>query len=559
MKPSEQFRLTHQTSFPTIGEVFKGMLKASGLWDYLKSKESIQRKLNRFATEETILLPEEVQEIVMETLVELLDHEFYIETAESMILEFLDYYRRQVTYEATPYGRGRSLEWMATTRALIPCVLMVKRAEFFHLDDHMSYPRIHLPESKYWYLPKFDDGVWHLPTGRVFQWWLNLVGLKTPKLAVQGDGKRTYYPLSGIVSEDTMNNWMADGLNTIKPDIGTLKAIEQAMLGIEDEGMKKRSLIVVMLICNLVGSFIRKLCELIGDRKTATLIDDFKRLSDLFDSKEGRFFHELVDRSVQLHHANPEYADASADEKLQQDRTLMVGMAGDAVRNFQKVITQYLVLSAASNKLRAPEHGGFMTAVVEYEWGKSAQWGEMLHLDQETIEASIEGHSLLREVKPYAGSSVSESTRKAIGDLEFKLDIDPLRYLLAYISARIAYTDGDLGAAIDKYREAFNLGRYCAGREVLQIAEEYLTLLLALRGSVGNSMKPSKHALNYLIKWFRFMHPGHTYAKVEQSDATICAQQFYQGLFISTPVPVTFRPLKTQIQSLMMFSRVKLD
>lgn len=540
MKPCEKFKLPDGHAFPSVGEVLKAIMRGSGLWEFLKDKNTLKRKLRRFTTEQEILQHEDIQAVVDEALADILSHEFYYESAQHLVLHFLAYYQRQVEFEATCFGREESLRWLFSNRALGSVILLIKGVEMSHMDSHMEYERLYFPDWACWYLPEYSDGEWVMPTQRVFQWWLGLVGLRDPKFAVDGDGKRDYYPLFRKVSESTMLNWLKPGLHSEKPDIATLKEIEKAELDVDDEKAKKRSLIVTMLICNQVTSLTRLMVSSCGAEATAQAYTDFRSLAAAFDSKEAVYFRECIRQCVPLHRSHESYRDATQEKQLQQDRTVMVGMAGEDIRKFRTIIAKFSIESMKSGQLILPTRDGFMAAAVKDDWLKETQWRKQVVAERDILHAALEGQRLLGETKPFVGALPSTTVREELLKYEASLSSRALEYLPHLIRARIEYTEGDLESALSSYQLAFNYSRYCAGKRVLGIAEEYLSLLIYAYSNKGRRTGSNANlpTIKYMKKWFRLTDLDHPFAGMDEDAVQTAAKALYAKYFEDIPLKI---------------------
>jgi hypothetical protein len=527
LKPSERLRIEHKTPFPSIGEVVKALFKSTGLWSFGDGYGSVQKRLNRFAKEETILTHEEIQQLINDRLQLVFRNELYCEMAENLVFSFLRGYQEIITREATWYHRSGTLGWCFTHQSLMPLCLFINQIRLVYMDEHFVTGKLYFPKDRSWFLPTHENGIWTMPARRILNWWIkDIAGYSSVSSIVDG-------ALNGVVSQDAIESWMKTGVKPVKPDIATLLHIESTKLNIPDEENKKRSLTALLMISSIVTDITRRVISSIGEQGAAAFFKNLKHLDDALDQHEAQGFHTIKGQVLQIQRETEEWKQAAPPKQRDMEITMLVGSSRDWLHRVEEFYNYHLRESFNLNQLVEPEQAGFTREALRYIWKLIPKNRDANETESQIFTFAFEARNLLKQIKPQRMDRMSEEIRATLSTMRDQQGVvEALKYYCDYMDARVAVIDKDYAKALASYEQAFQKARYRAGPLQFEIAEEFTVLAAELhRRAAKFENPPTLPMLKHLFSWFRLMAPEHGLAAVETQDALVFAYDRYMEIF----------------------------
>ena len=527
LKPSERLRIEHETPFPSIGEVVKALFKSTGLWSFGDGYGSVQKRLNRFAKEETILSHEEIQQLINDRLQLVFRNELYCEMAENLVLSFLGGYQEIISREATWHHRSGTLGWCFTHQSLMPLCLFINQIRLAYMDEHFVTGKLYFPKDRSWFLPTYENGIWTMPARRILNWWIKDIARYSSVSSIV-DG-----PLNGVVEPDTIQSWMRTGLSPATPSISRLLEIENTTLGIQDEVNKKRSLTALLMIASIVTDVTRRVINSIGEQGAADFFKNLKHLDDAFSQHEAKGFQKIRDKVLPMLRSHHSWKEEAAPKRRDMEITMLVGSSRDWLHRIEEFYNYHVVESFKANQLIEPDRAGFAREALRYIWKVIPKKREANQTESEVFTFASEANKLLKQIKPQRMDRVSEEIRATLSTMRDQQGVvESLKYYCDDMEARVALIDKDYAKALASYQQAFQKARYRAGPLQFEIAEEFTVLAAELyRREVAFEDAPTLPMLKYLFSWFRLMAPDHGLAADETKVSLDFAYDRYIELF----------------------------
>ena len=475
LKPSERLRIEHETPFPSIGEVVKALFKSTGLWSFGDGYGSVQKRLNRFAKEETILSHEEIQQLINDRLQLVFRNELYCEMAENLVFSILGGYQEIISREATWYHRAGTLGWCFTHQSLMPLCLFINQIRLAYMDEHFVTGKLYFPKDRSWFLPTYANGIWTMPARRILNWWIkDIAGYSSVSSIVDG-------PLNGVVEPDTIQSWMRTGLSPATPSISRLLEIENTTLGIQDEVNKKRSLTALLMIASIVTDITRRVINSIGEHGAANFFKNLKHLDDAFGQHEAQGFQTVRDKTLPMLRDDESWKQAAPPKRRDMEITMLVGSSRDWLRRIEEFYNYHLVESFKVNQLVEPDRAGFAREALRYIWKIIPKEREANETESQIFTFAFDARDLLKQIKPQRMDCVPEEVRSTISKMRDQQGVvASLKYYCDYMDARIAVVEQDYTQALISYELAFQKARYRSGPLQFEVAEEFTALAAEL-------------------------------------------------------------------------------
>jgi hypothetical protein len=498
-------KITEETPYPTIGEVLLTVFKWSGLWGYLGEQDglkTLQKKLQRFATEETLLTHDEIEDLICKSLGSATPHHTLgLIVARSFVL-LMDGYRQVMRGNATWLDRKQTMQWFIRGQFVMPLVLNLKRAQMIFRQEHDPEHIYHFPEEPFWFLPDKSNGKW--PLREVMKWW-------------QSANKIESWEHLGGVHAPTFRNW----LNGTEPTIGSLKEIEKARLGLHyDEANMKRSLTLCCMISNLANNFLETMCGLVGETEVERFLADFKLLYNALDQNETKEFQRWVAPEIEKGRQRGAISNYPEEEKMAGEFLALKDWE-DIFHSkilFPRILDVFSVVEQTEST-NCLQKDNFVCEAGRHHW-KSQQDVIERHFDDETKSLLYDAEQLrMKIVKGEPEAWVSAQASLPAFRRRCEQHGSGWGFCPEYLDARLATYSGAYEEALGYYHRAFRICRYRGGGVMKNCAEEYLILgsyLYTHKGKFG--IKVSKNLLNYLHKWISLLYPVSEWAKTSGTD-----------------------------------------
>jgi hypothetical protein len=515
----ESMKIEQEVPYPTIGEVLQNIFKWSGLWDYLgeeKKLKSLQTKLRRFASEETILTHDEIEKLICESLQAAVPHKTLGYAVARCFVLLMDGYRQTMRSEGSWLDRKDTAQWLFRCQIITPLVLNLQRAKMIFMEEHDIEHHYYFPEEIFWFLPTKKDGKWVMPLQNVMRWWLS-----TNKFETVED-------FTGV-SATTSSEWLN---KESRPFIKTLKSLEGRTLHLPyDEANMKRSLTLCVMISNLVNNFFHAMCDLVGEDDVAQFISDFKCLYEAHENHEYRAFKKWVTPEIEKGRRSGEVEGCPHEELMREEFIAL----NDWEEKFHEEVFTPIMLKVAervkeTRSVDDLEGKGFIGESIIQNW--SSQKSVVSEYFTPSTLQLIKDAERLREQIVDGGPSdwiqaqvllpsFRERCMEAKGSFKFYPD---------YFDARLATYSGMYAEALKAYNKAFHACRYRASGVMKNCAEEYLILgshLYLNQSKYGVDVK--KPLLNYLHKWICLLYPISDYADPKNEDFVKFAASKFGG------------------------------
>lgn len=519
----KEMKITDPTPYPTIGEVLLTAFKWSGLWDYLGSDaklKTVQKKLQRFASEETLLTHDEIEELICKSLRSAVPHKTLGLIVARLFVLLPDGYRQNMRDNATWLDRKETGRWLFRSQMVMPLVMNLQRARMIFRPEHDPKHVYHFPEEPFWFLPEKTNGKWTMPLQKVMRWWLAVNKFKSLE------------DFTGA-SAPAVRNWLnADA----RPFVATLKVIENTPLHLPfDEANMKRSLTLCAMVSNLVSHFFDAMLEGVGDDEVERFLSDFRALYQAHETHEMDVFLEGVAPVIE------NGRQSGAAENCPQDKLMMGEFL--ALMDWEEMFHSEFfgpTLMAIAEKVQQTGsvegvHGDTFSALWISQYWKSQQEVADRHLDAATRQLLSYAERLrMKVVEGGPGAwveaqAVLPSFRKRCEEHGKGLNFYP-----EYLDARLATYAGAYADALAHYHRAFHAARYRGGGVMKNCAEEYLILgshLYSHQAKYG--IKVSKNLLNYLHKWICLLYPKSDWAECSEANYLEYAQSKFSRASVS--------------------------
>ncbi|HRQ69358.1 MAG TPA: ankyrin repeat domain-containing protein [bacterium] len=244
-------------SFPTVGEIVLFVLNGTGLWDVTdEKKKALQKKLQRFAKEEIILPREEINDIFEELLSSFLSDKYLTSIFADIIVGLIYGYPLLLKENASHLNKKETGLWIL--RVSIPAPLTVYLFQSMKLAEHPSVKKLFFKESPEidLFLPDITENSSTYACSKVLRWWFDKVLKTSPEILIYKEKSKE--PLSGGMNPEprTVRNWF-NGKDI--PKIETLLDLAEHFEVDEKIQVRKQTFLVYMIIARLFDSFFREL------------------------------------------------------------------------------------------------------------------------------------------------------------------------------------------------------------------------------------------------------------------------------------------------------------
>jgi hypothetical protein len=510
----KEMKITDPTPYPTIGEVLLTAFKWSGLWDYLGSDaklKTVQKKLQRFASEETLLTHDEIEELICKSLYSAVPHKTLGFVVARLFVLLMDGYRQIMRENATWLDRKETGRWFFRCELVMPLVMNLQRAKMIFRPEHDPEYVYHFPEELFWFLPEKTNGDWEMPLQKVMRWWLAV---------------NKFTPLENITgaTASAVRKWMN---SKAKPYVSTLKEIEKANLGLPyDEANMKRSLTLCVIISNLVSHFFDSMRKLVGDDDVEQFLADFRAFYEAHENNEMEEFRQWVTPEIEKGREN------GAAENCPQDEMMMGEFL--ALNDWEEIFHSEIfyprmkdVFSVVhqTKSIRCLQKNNFVCEAGRHYW-KSQQEVVENYFDATTKQLLCDAERLRMKVDK-GGPSARVEAQAALPSFRKRCEAhgEGLNFYPEYLDARLATYAVAYADALAHYHQAFHAARYRGGGVMKNGAEEYLIIgsyLYSHQAKYG--IKVQKNLLKYLHKWICLMYPKSDWVECNNDDYIEFAQ-----------------------------------
>lgn len=473
------FPLTKKTLFPTVGEITLAVFKYSGLWELLpKKKKSMERKLERFATEEKILSKFEMNEIFKDYFNEITDNNQLSWILADLVVGLLYGYPLLLRNNASFLNRKETIRWIMKVSLPAPLVIALQTSKAFAKHPSVELSNMFNDIDFQRFLPSFNGKETIMPFSKILKYLLNDILQKSPeKIVKEGDSP----------NPRTVRNWIEGRqLPNTSYLIDFVKIIDFS----EKE---KESFLLMILIARFFDFLFQDLIKNYGVEEVKKIVDDFSTLYTAFKNtliepvfKSMPFSHSVKWESWK--HIVFSRFDEDLSNRLDQElnRAIEEGIS-DEPSFFDLATKMYLTNLDA-----------FVPAENQAEYIKRSYelLNQSLNTNSENVVEYEESILELEHKKPRDGS---------------------LAFFHPLLQARCAIFNKNIEGALKYLIEAFNEGRYASGSLVESILIDLMGVS-AYQFSKSDDKKGARGDYWKILKYMRTWAHHHGLCEQYLSD-----------------------------------------
>ncbi|MEZ8616358.1 hypothetical protein AB6D33_10940 [Vibrio splendidus] len=495
-------------SFPTIGDLIRGIFNASGLLARKNSEEriinesnkkTIQMKLKRLS-DETSRLDDQLNELLSlltDLLYEVIRDEKVVLAIMASLDDVLAQYKDLIREEGTYLSYSDSVKWLIYSRGLERLVISINKNQ---LAFNISQSNFNFPKDFRWYLPTFSEEgvVW--PIKKVWLWIYSEMGMS----------QRQFHLISGKHAEqqerylENVQRWSCD--RQLPSTNAMLDCLDRSLYllktdkNINVSECQEKSFRTALLIAR-ISTYV------------------FKSIQTHF----GNHFTKSITRTISVQY--------NRLKKESEDIRGICKKVNDLSSNIPKNITDNLIFDA----------------VTQYWYNKSDKIIKYSHLNKNEIISLSKNNKLpsrhkIRQIRNQVGEFMLSSLLRQykidfimmpsqdFGNLYFeglsikkgpksieeivsyrnklinKNLIEQLEWLVNWSYANYYYRIESFSDAYPYYKMAFEQGKYSAGKNQYMLVNQYIEIC-----AKNNKLKDFKKGIswaNYLgldVRWLRNM------------------------------------------------------
>ncbi|WP_394244992.1 hypothetical protein [Halopseudomonas laoshanensis] len=498
-----------QIGFASQGELLKAIFDAFGilprkehpkdLFDE-KEKKTLQKRLKRLANEEGGLGSNFGEGVV--TLSSLLSIYLPDMTLMSAIGDVLsdvqEAYVDLLRTEGTYLSKGETIRYFISIRAVPLLVMSLHRSILLYRPDTLW---LKTPADRFWYLPTIDaEGQVTLPLEKVMRWAYEVCG--TSQTQFHFPGKNATSENARLQNNlDNAVNWTRGSHLPALP--GLLRNFSESFSAMSAAGQEIPNAMKVSILANLVlsrfSSYVfREITKAYGVEYLREICAQFRSYDSYIELDVGEFYREIapvISTKATKEDQLATWAKAAGDywsfltekvvmaqEELQQAYDPYRGLVSEGVidaltRKYGAFAVQASVDPTHRKKQFQPPDCFFQMLGLGFELKRDGlvQWEQI-----ESYAADIENHSLG----------------------------DHLGWLVAWIRAAYFYRREEYATAMPHYQQAFDLGKYRAGKSQYDLVNQYVEV--AAKNGKNKCFKNGVGWAQYLqvpIRWLRDDEP----------------------------------------------------
>jgi hypothetical protein len=476
-------------AFPTLGEVVKYLFKISGfaplsrgsnsVFESETQKKSFLKALDRLSNE-TISLEQNFQK-VLETFLQFVAHEAPDERFVAVIAHGIHdvyvQYRDLLVNEGTYLSKKESIAWLIKTRLISR--LCLSQQKLFYMYN-LSARNVKFPEQEFWYLPDLtEEGDIEWPLTKALKWVYEFTGTSITQF---------HYPGKSAVSDDARLNQNLENAfrwnqgkpcrswSTLKQNLlDSFKALEnysEPKFHRHLDKSTKESVLFSLFIAHMSTEACRDIQTTYGQEFLLDCIRLFQQSSN--DLKQD---HSILKASVSKIRDRNKITEREALDELWYDLTQQFWQYYSYKARFFAKLLQSFLNEHAVDQGESPQ----ITAEIIAKWKK--EFGSSLvNITIAELENSAKFQPSAAFLEFYHdGSKLRSSRTSSLSEIQvFEQALksanlnEELCWIVSWSYANYYYRRSEYKFAHEYFCQAFEQGKYRAGKEQYQLLNQYI-------------------------------------------------------------------------------------